>query len=136
MKIIRSKTKLVNEDIPLKFRRRLSFDEMKDDIDSLIYDFEDPCQYKTSGEYVAEICDSLKDHYISDFEFTKHDVTPKENDDLYYALVDLFGRYLSKIYYNECEDRRTPKFIDEKKVIRLSESELVKLIKNIYYKIK
>ena len=99
----------ITESIPLKFRRRLHFDSMKDDIDSLIYDFEDPCQYKTSGEYVAEICDSLKDNYINDFEFSNHNVTPKENDNLYYALVDMFGEYLSKIYYKRCGDIRTPK---------------------------
>ena len=126
----------ITESIPLKFRRRLHFDSMKDDIDSLIYDFEDPCQYKTSGEYVAEICDSLKDNYINDFEFSNHDVTPKENDNLYYALVDMFGEYLSKVYYNKCGDKRTPKIREQKenkmkKVITLTESELVDLIKKI-----
>lgn len=126
----------ITESIPLKFRRRLHFDSMKDDIDSLIYDFEDPCQYKTSGEYVAEICDSLKDNYINDFEFSNRDVTPKENDNLYYALVDMFGEYLSKVYYNKCGDKRTPKIREQKenkmkKVITLTESELVDLIKKI-----
>ena len=124
----------ITESIPLKFRRRLSLEGMIDDVDSLIYEW-DVCQYSSVGDFISDACDALKDNYIYDF-LMDDDVTPKENDNLYYALVDMFGEYLSKVYYNKCGDKRTPKIREQKenkmkKVITLAESELVDLIKKI-----
>jgi hypothetical protein len=125
---------VINESMPLKFRRRLSLEGMIDDVDSLIYEW-DACQYSSVGNFISDACDALKDNYIYDF-LMDDDVTPKENDNLYYALVDMFGEYLSKVYYNKCGDKRTPKIREQKenkmkKVITLTESELVDLIKKI-----
>lgn len=116
----------INESIPNKFKRRFDFERMKDDVDSVVFDF-NVFQYKTAGEFIAEVCDAVKDNYVSDFEFNNDDVSPKDLDDLYYALVDMFGPYLHDIY-NKIKSKTMK---ESKKVIRLTESELVDLLKKI-----
>lgn len=126
----------ITESIPLKFRRRLSFERMKKDMNSSVLSGIEPCQFSNVGEFISESCDMLKDLYLDDFFHQKLDIAPKDQDDLYYTLVDMFGEYLSKVYYNKCGDKRTPKIREQKenkmkKVITLTESELVDLIKKI-----
>lgn len=124
--------KVINESIPLKFRRRIPAEIMKSDIKSIIYDFK-PCQFTSAGEFIAEACDSLKDYYISYFEFNDSDVTPKDKDDLYYALVDMHGAFLSKIYYNRCGDTKKSKIRYEhrKKIKHIIRENHYKLLRRI-----
>lgn len=116
----------INESILNKFKRRFDIERMKDDVDSVVFDL-NVYLYKTAGEFIADVCDAVKDNYVSDFEFNNDDVSPKDLDDLYYALVDMFGPYLHGIY-NKIKSKTMK---ESKKVIRLTESELVDLLKKI-----
>lgn len=127
---------VINESIPLKFRRRLSFERIKKDMNSSVLSGIEPCQFSNVGEFISESCDMLKDLYLDDFFHQKLDITPKDQDDLYYTLVDMFGEYLSKIYYNKCGDSRKSKIRYEhrkkiKYVIRENHYKLLRRITEI-----
>ena len=87
----------LNETISPYLRRRLSFDSMKDNIDSIV-DYElNPCGFSDIGDFIAEACDMLVYNCLEDIQ-----VSPKDKDGFYVAMVDLFGEYLVKIYKERC----------------------------------
>jgi hypothetical protein len=87
----------LNETISPYLRRRLSFDSMKDNIDSIV-DYElNPCGFSDIGDFIAETCDMLSYNCLEDIQ-----VSPKDKDGFYVAMVDLFGEYLVKIYKERC----------------------------------
>ena len=87
----------INESVSTYLRRRLSFEDMKQDIDNLV-DYElNPCEFSDIGEFVAEACDILAYNYLEDLQ-----VSSKDKDGFYVALVDLFGEYLFSIYEKRC----------------------------------
>ena len=87
----------INESISTYLRRRLSFEDMKQDIDNLV-DYElNPCEFSDIGEFVAEACDMLAHNYLEDLQ-----VSSKDKDGFYIALVDLFGKHLVNVYKERC----------------------------------
>ena len=85
------------ETISPYLRRRLSFDSMKDNIDSIV-DYElNPCGFSDIGDFIAEACDMLSYNCLEEIQ-----VSPKDKDGFYVAMVDLFGEYLVKIYKERC----------------------------------
>jgi hypothetical protein len=85
------------ETISPYLRRRLSFDSMKDNIDSIV-DYElNPCGFSDIGDFIAEACDMLAYNCLEDIQ-----VSPKDKDGFYVAMVDLFGEYLVNIYKERC----------------------------------
>jgi hypothetical protein len=89
-------TKLL-ETISPYLRRRLSFEDMIQDIDNLV-DYElNPCEFSNIGDFVAEACDMLVNNYVEELK-----VSPKEKDDLFTYFVDLFGKHLAKVYKQRC----------------------------------
>jgi hypothetical protein len=87
----------LNETISPYLRRRLSFDSMKDNIDSIV-DYElNPCGFSDIGDFIAEACDMLAYNCLEDIQ-----VSPKDKDGFYVAMVDLFGEYLVNIYKERC----------------------------------
>jgi len=87
----------LNETISPYLRRRLSFESMKDNIDSIV-DYElNPCQFSDIGDFIAEACDMLSYNCLEDIQ-----VSAKDKDGFYVAMVDLFGEYLVSIYKKRC----------------------------------
>jgi hypothetical protein len=85
------------ETISTYLRRRLSFEHMKQDMDNLV-DYElNPCEFNNIGDFVAEACDILAYNYLEELQ-----VSSKDKDGFYIALVDLFGKYLVDIYKQRC----------------------------------
>ena len=90
-------TKDINESISTYLRRRVSFEDMKQDIDNLV-DYElNPCEFSDIGDFVAEACDILAYNYLEDLQ-----VSSKDKDGFYIALVDLFGKHLVNVYKERC----------------------------------
>ena len=90
-------TKDINESVSTYLRRRLSFEDMKQDIENLV-DYElNPCEFSNIGDFIGEACDMLVNNYIEDLK-----VSPKEKDDLYIYFVDLFGEHLVNVYKESC----------------------------------
>lgn len=98
--ITESQYKLLNEDLPLPFRRRLSFDSLKDTLDFSVLEHMDPCDFDYVNEFISEACDLLKDVILEDIEYIN--ISFSDRDQLYHTLVDMFGKYLSKYHNNRC----------------------------------
>jgi hypothetical protein len=87
----------INESVSTYLRRRLSFEDMKQDIDNLV-DYElNPCQFSDVGDFIGEACDMLSYNCLEEMQ-----VSSKDKDGFYEALVDLFGEYLFSIYEKRC----------------------------------
>ena len=87
----------INESISTYLRRRLSFEDMKQDIENLV-DYElNPCEFSDIGDFIGEACDMLVHNYLEDLQ-----VSSKDKDGFYIALVDLFGKHLVNVYKERC----------------------------------
>jgi hypothetical protein len=88
---------LLVETLSPTIRRRLSFENMKDEMDSIIEYHMIPCEFRDAGSFVAEACDMFVYSYLEDLESSS-----KDKDGLYYYAVDVFGKYLAEIYNEKC----------------------------------
>jgi hypothetical protein len=87
----------INESVSTYLRRRFSFEDMKENIDSIV-DYElNPCQFSDVGDFIGEACDMLSYNCLEEIQ-----VSSKDKDGFYVALVDLFGEYLVSIYEKRC----------------------------------
>jgi hypothetical protein len=87
----------INESVSTYLRRRFSFEDMKENIDSIV-DYElNPCQFSDVGDFIGEACDMLSYNCLEEIQ-----VSSKDKDGFYEALVDLFGEYLFSIYEKRC----------------------------------
>jgi hypothetical protein len=87
----------INESVSTYLRRRFSFEDMKENIDSIV-DYElNPCQFSDVGDFIGEACDMLSYNCLEEMQ-----VSSKDKDGFYEALVDLFGEYLFSIYEKRC----------------------------------
>jgi len=91
---------LLVETLSPTIRRRLNYDVMKDEMDSIIEYHMIPCEFRDAGSFVAEACDMFVYSYLEDLE-----ASSKDNDGLYYYVVDVFGKYLAEIYNEKCGDK-------------------------------
>jgi hypothetical protein len=89
--------KSIDETISAYLRRRLSFDKMKEDMDNIVDYHLDPCEFSDIGDFVAEACDMLAYNYLEDLQ-----VSDKDKDGFYFAMVDLFGKHLVDLYKKRC----------------------------------
>jgi hypothetical protein len=78
-------------------RRRLTFENMKNEVDSIIEYELNPCDYKTVGNFIVDVCDIFTYNFLEDMEASAND-----KDSLYYYAVDVFGKYLAEIYNEKC----------------------------------
>jgi hypothetical protein len=92
--------KLLMENISMYLRRRLNFDDMKDEIDSIIEYHLIPCEFKDAHSFVTEVCDMFTYDKVEDLQ-----VSAKDTDSLYYYVVDVFGKYLTKFYNKKCGNK-------------------------------
>lgn len=98
--IIENQYKKLMENLSIPLRRRLSFENLKDDLDWIISDEISPSEFDRAGEFIAEACDMLKNMIIENYENDSFiEVSPSENDQLYYYLVNTFEDYLVGIYF-------------------------------------
>lgn len=91
---------LLVETISPQLRRRLNYDIMKDEMDSIIEYHMIPCEFRDAGSFVAEACDMFTYNFLEDL-----DVSSKDKDGLYYYAVDVFGKYLVEVYNEKCGDK-------------------------------
>ena len=120
-------TKDINESISTYLRRRLSFQGMKENMENVV-DYElNPCEFSNIGDFVAEACDMLAHNYLEDLQ-----VSSKDKDNFYFALVDLFGEYLSKVYKQRCVNGLK----ESKKRIIVTESQYKRLFEQKVSKIE
>ena len=108
----------INESISTYLRRRLSFEDMKQDIENLV-DYElNPCEFSDIGDFIGEACDMLVHNYLEDLQ-----VSSKDKDGFYIALVDLFGKHLVNVYKERCIEG----IKESKKIIIVKESQYKRL---------
>jgi hypothetical protein len=108
-----------NTTIPKSIRRRLSFENMKQEVENLV-DYElNPCEFDNVGDFVTETCDILSYNYMVGL-----DISSKDIDKFYLFLVDTFGEYLVKMYKQRCVE---PLKESVKKII-ITESQYLRLL--------
>ena len=89
----------INTPVPTSIRRRVSFDDMKQDMINLV-DYElNPCEFDNVSDFVAEACDILSYNYIGGL-----DVPNKDRDRFFFFLVDTFGEDLARLYKQRCAE--------------------------------
>jgi Zn-dependent M32 family carboxypeptidase len=116
----------LNESVSTYLRRRLSFQDMKENMENVV-DYElNPCEFSNIGDFVAEACDMLTNNYLEDLE-----VSSKDKDNFYFALVDLFGKHLVNLYKQRCEV-----ITESKKRIIVTESQYKRLFEQKVSKIE
>ena len=91
---------LLMEKISTYLRRRLNFDDMKDEIDSIIEYHLIPCEFKDAHSFVIEVCNIFTYDKVEDLQ-----VSAKDTDSLYYYAVDVFGKYLTNFYNKKCGNK-------------------------------
>jgi hypothetical protein len=108
-----------NTPVPTSIRRRVSFDDMKQDIINVV-DYElNPCEFDNVGDFVAEACDILSYNYIGGL-----DVPNKDRDKFFFFLVDTFGEDLARLYKQRC----TESLKESVKKITIPENKLEQMI--------
>jgi hypothetical protein len=80
-------------------RRRLSYDDLRKNIDHIVDYTAAPAWFSQSHEFVAEVCDILVNYLVEDFNL-EDVISPSDKDELYNYFVDTFGSFLVR-YYNE-----------------------------------
>ena len=88
---------LLMETVSPTIRRRLSFENMKDEMDSIIIHTLNPCDFDNAGTFIEDACDMFVYIYLEDLE-----ASSKDKDSLYYYAVDVFRKYLVEFYNERC----------------------------------
>jgi len=88
---------LLMETVSPPIRRRLSFENMKDEMDSIIEHTLNPCDFDNAGTFIEDACDMFVYIYLEDLQ-----ASSKDKDSLYYYAVDVFGKYLVEVYNERC----------------------------------
>jgi len=105
MKIIitERQNNLLNENIPIAFRRRYDYNVIKSHLEFSILENNNACEYDSVGNFISDICNMMVEDLIDDFyQSTNEDVDNKTKDDLYYFMVYNFGYYLRNFYDKQC----------------------------------
>ena len=110
------------ETISTYLRRRMSMDDMKQEMDSIVEYAMLPCEFKNVGAFIAEACDIMTYNYLEDLN-----TSAKDRDSFYYHMVDLFGDYLSNYYKKNCSERLRTESV--RKII-ITESQFEQIIPN------
>ncbi len=92
---------LLMETLSPKFRRRLTFDNMVEEMESIVEYQLETCSFKTASDFVAEACDMFVNSFLEEDE----EVSSRDRDSLYYYAVDVFEPYLVKQYNENCRGK-------------------------------
>ena len=91
---------LLMETLSPTIRRRLSFENMKDEMDSIIEHTLNPCDFDDAVTFIEDVCDMFVYIYLEDLQ-----ASAKDKDSLYYYAVDVFGKYLVGVYNERCRGK-------------------------------
>ena len=123
----------ISESISTHVKRRLTDNEVMDELNTIIMFEVDSLSYKPL-EYVEEVCDLLNEKLLDHiWETTNLKVSLKEKDELYFYFFDKYKNYILKKYYSYkdiTESKKPIKYIITENQYRLirRESEMKKLI--------
>lgn len=116
----------LSESISVYLRRRLSIDDVKEDLNNLVdYDM-NPCSFENAGEFISETCNIMVDVFGDNLVRGPNNtlLTPEEKDELYYYFIDTFGLYLGRKYEQMC----VRGIRESKKTYIVTESQYKKLL--------
>jgi hypothetical protein len=91
---------LLMENIPIRLRRRLNYEELKGHLDFISENYY-PCDYGSLGDFIGEMCYMMVVDLYYEYR-NDGSIDNKTKDDLYYFMVDNFADYLQEIYDKEC----------------------------------
>ena len=123
----------ISESISTHVKRRLTDNEVMDELNTIIMFEVDSLSYKPL-EYVEEVCDLLNEKLLDHiWETTNLKVSLKEKDELYFYFFDKYKNYILKKYYSYkdiTESKKPIKYIITENQYRLirREAEMKKLI--------
>lgn len=94
---------LLTETMSAPLRRRLSPENIKDHIDSIVnYDIV-ICEWEDVGECISDVGDMVVHSIELDLLDTEYEVSSREKDMLWYHIVDNYGSYIKNLYVLECK---------------------------------
>ncbi len=88
---------LLMETLSPKFRRRLTFDNMVEEMESIIEYQLEPCSFGNVSVFVAEACDMFVYSFFEEQGFDKSDVVRIKNFLKKNSFQYAFGEYIKKI---------------------------------------
>ena len=87
---------LLTETMSAALRRRLSPENIKDHIDSIVnYDI-DVCEWEDVGECISDVGDMVVQSIELDMLEAEIEMSSKEKDMLWHYVIDNFGSYIRK----------------------------------------
>ena len=87
---------LLTETMSAPLRRRLSPENIKDHIDSIVnYDI-DVCEWEDVGECISDVGDMVVQSIEFDMLEVEIEMSSKEKDMLWHYVIDNFGSYIRK----------------------------------------
>ena len=87
---------LLTETMSAPLRRRLSPENIKDPIDSIVnYDI-DVCEWEDVGECISDVGDMVVQSIEFDMLEVEIEMSSKEKDMLWHYVIDNFGSYIRK----------------------------------------
>lgn len=94
---------LLTETMSAPLRRRLSPENIKDHIDSIVnYDI-DVCEWEDVGECISDVGDMVVHSIELDMLEVEIEVSSREMDMLWHHVVDNYGSYIRNLYISECK---------------------------------
>ena len=109
-KSLTTESKIILETFPIELRRRISFDTLKSEIDSIInYEFDTIviCKFKNINDFISEALDFLYERILDDFyDETGIKISPKDKDNFYHYIADNFSKYLFNVHQTKCVKKK------------------------------
>ena len=94
---------LLTETMSAALRRRLSPENIKDHIDSIVnYDI-DVCEWEDVGECISDVGDMVVQSIELDMLEAEIEMSSKEKDMLWHYVIDNYGSYIRNLYISECK---------------------------------
>jgi hypothetical protein len=94
---------LLTETMSAALRRRLSPENIKDHIDSIVnYDI-DVCEWEDVGECISDVGDMVVHSIELDMLEVENEISSKEKDMLWHHVIDNYGSYIKNLYVLECK---------------------------------
>jgi len=89
----------INENAPTALRRRLSHDNLKNDIQNILEYEINPNHYSNVGDFISDVCDWMVSNISDDMEYEHNiKIQYKDKDKLYHFLVNNFGEMIAEYY--------------------------------------
>jgi chromosome condensin MukBEF complex kleisin-like MukF subunit len=117
----------INENAPTALRRRLSHDNLKNDIQNILEYEINPNHYSNVGDFISDVCDWMVSNISDDMEYEHNiKIQYKDKDKLYHFLVNNFGEMIAEYY----KKNKKGNLKESVKKYVISESRYKKLVEN------